>query len=68
MLTAIPTIAVSTIFLTWNACRRERVRRERLLCERLAYMLWVAANEDDDDEDESPRGRRPRPRRSPRRH
>jgi hypothetical protein len=61
MLTAIPAITVSTIFIAWSACRRERERerRDRLLRERVAYMLWVMANEnddgsDDDDEDDEP--------------
>jgi hypothetical protein len=54
MLTALPAITVSTIFLAWSASRRDRERRDRLLRERVAYMLWVAANEDDsgDDDDE----------------
>jgi hypothetical protein len=47
MLAALPVITVSTIFLAWTACRRERERRERLLRERVAYMLWVAAHQDD---------------------
>jgi len=53
MFATLPTIAVSTIYLTWKAGHRERMRREKLLRERVAYMLWVAANHDDDDEDES---------------
>jgi hypothetical protein len=52
MLTAIPAITVSTIFIAWNACRRrERERRDRQLRERVAHMLWVAANEIDDEPD-----------------
>jgi hypothetical protein len=47
MLTALPVLTVSAIFLTWTACRRERERRERRLRERVAYMLWVAAHQDD---------------------
>jgi hypothetical protein len=67
MLATLPTIAVSTIFVTWNACRRDRVRRERLLHERVAYMLWVAANQDDDDDEaEDDRGPLPPPRSFPR--
>jgi hypothetical protein len=52
MLTALPALAVSTIFLAWRTILYERQRRERLLCERLAYMLWVAAHHDDDESDE----------------
>jgi hypothetical protein len=56
MFTAIPALTVSTIFLAWNVCHRQRRRRDRLLRERVAYMLWVAANRDDggpDDDDGS---------------
>ena len=52
MFATLPTIAVSTLYLTWNVCHQERVRRERVLRERVAYMVWVAANKDDYDEDE----------------
>jgi hypothetical protein len=47
MLAALPVITVSAIFLGWSACRRERQRRERLLRERVAYLLWVTAHQDD---------------------
>jgi hypothetical protein len=59
MITALPTVTVSAIYLAWKATQRRR--RDRLLRERVAYMLWVAANggesppdEDDDDPDEPP--------------
>jgi hypothetical protein len=61
MITALPALTVSTIFLVWNACRREKERRQRLLCERVAHMLWVAANHD------APPRRRPTDTRLPRR-
>jgi hypothetical protein len=60
MISVLPTITISTIFLAWNASRRERLRRQRLLHERVAYMLWVAANHDkagpdrDEGGDDSP--------------
>jgi hypothetical protein len=54
MMTALPAVTVSAIFLLWNACRREQLRRQRLLCQRVAYMLWVVAHggalRPDDDE------------------
>jgi hypothetical protein len=53
MIVALPAVTVSAIFLAWSACRRERQRRERLLRERVAYMLWAAAHADE------PRRRRP---------
>lgn len=54
MMTALPAVTVSAIYLLWSACRRERLRRARLLRERVAYMLWVAAHDgeirpDEDD-------------------
>ena len=49
MISAIPTLTVSAIFLAWNLCRRERARRDRLLRERVAHMLWVAATDDDNE-------------------
>jgi hypothetical protein len=60
MITALPTVTVSAIFLAWKACdrdrqRRDEQRRERRLRERVAYMLWVAAHDGDggrDDEDD----------------
>jgi hypothetical protein len=39
-----PTLAVSTIYCIWLAYRRALLQRERTLCERVAYMLWVLAN------------------------
>jgi hypothetical protein len=45
MLTALPALTVSAIYLAWSACHRERRRRARLLYERVAYMLWIAAHE-----------------------
>ncbi len=47
MITALPTLTVSAIFLAWNVCRRERERCARLLRERVAYMLWVATHHGD---------------------
>jgi hypothetical protein len=39
--TAFPALAVSAIFCVWNAYRHALQRRRRLLCGRVAYMLWV---------------------------
>ena len=53
MLTTLPTIAISTIFVTWNACRRERVRRDRdnrpldrneAMTENPERPMWVRLN------------------------
>jgi hypothetical protein len=61
MITALPTISVSAIFLLWKVTHRDRQLRERqrrddLLRQRVAYLLWVAATHgetppDDDDEE-----------------
>jgi hypothetical protein len=52
MLTALPTLTVSTIFLLWHALRRQAARRERIRNERIAYMLWRVAHLDDGDKDD----------------
>ena len=59
MLTTLPALTVSSIFLAWNVCRRNSSQRDRVLRERVAYMLWVAAHTDDpgseeDDEEDGP--------------
>jgi hypothetical protein len=37
-------ITVSAIYCVWNAWHIARRQRERLLRERVAYMLWVACD------------------------
>jgi hypothetical protein len=56
MITALPALTVSAIYLAWNVCHRERLRRHQLLCRRVAYMLWAAAHvgEPGFDEDDEP--------------
>jgi hypothetical protein len=40
----LPTLAVSAIYCLWSAhLRHELRRRRRVLCDRLAYLLWVVA-------------------------
>jgi hypothetical protein len=41
---SLPTLAVSAIYCVWYAYQKERLRRDRTLRERVAYMLWVAAD------------------------
>ena len=43
---SLPTLAVSTIFCLWQAYQRDRLRRRRVLCQRVARLLWVAAWQD----------------------
>jgi hypothetical protein len=39
-----PTVAVSAIYCLWYAYQQEKLRCLRVLRERVAYMLWVAAD------------------------
>jgi hypothetical protein len=39
-----PAMAVSAIYCLWHAYVEIRLRRERRLCERVAYLLWTVAN------------------------
>ena len=43
MFSSLPTLAVSAIYCIWHAYQKEKLRRDRVLRERVAYMLWVAA-------------------------
>ena len=45
LLLALPTLAVSAIYCLWSAYRRRQLRRRRVLCDRLAYLLWVVAEQ-----------------------
>jgi hypothetical protein len=50
MATLVPTVgalAVSTIYCVWHTYRLTLVDRQRVLRERVAYMLWVAATLED---------------------
>jgi hypothetical protein len=37
-------LAVASIFYTWRAYAMELLGRHRQLCDRVAYMLWIAAD------------------------
>lgn len=50
LVSSIPTLAISTIYCIWHANRLRQQRRERILRERVTYMLWVLANSLEDDE------------------
>jgi hypothetical protein len=39
-----PTLAVALIYCIWQRYCQARLRQERTLRERVAYMLWVMAN------------------------
>jgi hypothetical protein len=36
-------LAVASLFYLWRSHYQGRQRRQRLLCQRVAYMLWVAS-------------------------
>lgn len=40
----VPTLAISTIYCLWHLQAAWLRRRERVLCDRVSYMLWVMAN------------------------
>ena len=40
-------LAVTLIFYTWKIFVDVRARKQRVLCERVAYMLWVMAEQAD---------------------
>ncbi len=43
----VPTLAVAAIYCLWMRTFLTQSRRQRVLRERVAYMLWCAANEAD---------------------
>ena len=45
LFTSLPTLTVSILYCAWNAYHGARLLRQRTLRERVAYMLWIAANE-----------------------
>jgi hypothetical protein len=42
---SIPTLAVSTIYCIWKVYFRSQQRLQRLIRERVAYMLWVSTSQ-----------------------
>src|SRR2546423_1515970 len=57
-------LAVALIFYTWRGLTQGQVKKQRVLCERVAYMLWCAADGVDDNTERlsADRGRDARPR------
>jgi hypothetical protein len=43
----VPTLAVAAIYCLWYRVYDFHMQRQRVLRERVAYMLWVAASEAD---------------------
>jgi hypothetical protein len=43
MLTTLPTLLVTTIYYIWYLYHKDNLRRVRVLRERIAFMLWEAA-------------------------
>ncbi len=42
-------LAVAVIFYSWRAWQQTHHRRQRILRERVAYMLWVVANQEENE-------------------
>jgi hypothetical protein len=40
-----PVLAISTVYCIWLAYRRAQLRRERVLRDRVTFMLWAMANQ-----------------------
>ena len=45
--TIVAAVSVAAIFSIWRGYAEVVIRRQRMLRERIAYMLWVAADEAD---------------------
>ncbi|HTU16703.1 MAG TPA: hypothetical protein VMG10_01465 [Gemmataceae bacterium] len=45
IVTNIAALAVASLFYLWRAHHQTRQRRQRVLCERVTYMLWVMAEQ-----------------------
>ena len=45
--TNVAALAVASIFYTWRAWQQVHCRRNQVLRSRVAYMLWVMANQEE---------------------
>lgn len=45
IVTNLAALAVATLYYAWRAHHQTRQRRRQILCERVAYMLWVMAGQ-----------------------
>ena len=45
IVTNIAALAVATLYYLWRAHHQTRQRRQRVLRQRIAYMLWVMADQ-----------------------
>ena len=43
IVTNMAALAVTTLYYLWRAHYQTRLRRQRVRCQRVAYMLWVMA-------------------------
>jgi hypothetical protein len=43
IVTNMAALGVATLFYLWRAHYQTRLQRQRVLCQRVAYMLWVVA-------------------------
>jgi hypothetical protein len=42
---SLPTLAVSAFYCIWRRISGAQQRLERIICDRVTFMLWVIANE-----------------------
>jgi hypothetical protein len=45
LVTNMTALAVATLYYLWRAHYQTQQRRRRLLCERVAYLLWTVAGQ-----------------------
>jgi len=45
VLSALPTLAIATVYCLWHARAQALQLKQRLLRERVTWMLWVMAND-----------------------
>ena len=48
MVSTLPTLMVTAVYYCWHVYRTEMRRRNRLLRERVTYMLWVISQRMDE--------------------
>ena len=45
LFSSMPTLAIAALYCLWHHHEKRQRRRERFLRKRVAYMLWVMANQ-----------------------
>lgn len=58
LLSTVPTLAVSAIYCLWHASWRLQFQRRQKLAERIAYLLWAAAQVIPEEPEAAPQPRK----------